>query len=147
MLSCKDIADYFLSLADDDAGDVMTNLVVQNFVYHAQGFHLALFNKPLFQEKIEAWRNGAVVPVLYHHYFRKNMYGATPIPKPKNVDFSIFSDTIKELLNEVYMVYGQYSAWKLRALTHEELPWKKHYQSLDETISHEEMRDYFKTLT
>lgn len=26
--------------------------------------------------------------------------------------------------NEIFEVYGQYSAWKLRDLTHEEAPWK-----------------------
>jgi uncharacterized phage-associated protein len=56
-------------------------------------------------------------------------------------------ENIRTLLDEVYKVYGQYSAWKLRNLTHEEPPWLDAYQaSPGMTISHNAMRDYFKTL-
>ena len=48
MLSCYDVAQYFLAKADEDAGDLMSNLKLQKLVYYAQGFSLALFNKPVF---------------------------------------------------------------------------------------------------
>lgn len=143
MLTCFDIARYFLTLTDEESGDAISNLKLQKLVYYAQGFHLALHSKPLFNESIEAWMHGPVIPELYHHY---KEHGATPIPKPMDLDFSVYSDEVKELLDEVYMVYGQYSAWKLRELTHDEPTWKNNYQSLDKTISHQEMISYFKTL-
>jgi uncharacterized phage-associated protein len=37
MLSCYDVAQYFLSKADEDAGDLMSNLKLQKLVYYAQG--------------------------------------------------------------------------------------------------------------
>lgn len=55
MLTCYDIADYFLSLCDDDNGDLISNLKIQKLVYYAQGFSLAINDKPLFEEKIQAW--------------------------------------------------------------------------------------------
>ncbi len=48
MLTAFQIADYFLTLVDDEAGDGLSNLKLQKLVYYAQGFHLALTGKPLF---------------------------------------------------------------------------------------------------
>ena len=61
-LSCYDVAQYFLAKADEDAGDLMSNLKLQKLVYYAQGFALVLLEKPLFPERIEAWIHGPVVP-------------------------------------------------------------------------------------
>lgn len=65
------------------------------------------------------------------------------IPVPENVDFSKFSSEDIELLDEVYDVYGQFSAWKLRNMTHEEDPWKN--AMIDDVITHESMKRFFKS--
>ncbi|CAM79355.1 hypothetical protein OTBS_0289 [Orientia tsutsugamushi str. Boryong] len=52
LLSCFDVASYFLVLVDREAGDVITQLKLQRLVYFIQGVHLALFDKPLFKEDI-----------------------------------------------------------------------------------------------
>lgn len=142
MLSCHDVAKYFLSLADEDAGDLISNLKLQKLVYYAQGFHLAIYDEPLFKEPIEAWTHGPVVPDLYHAY---KEYGSGLIPIPNDLDDSIYSDEAKELLDDVYAVYGQFSAWKLRNMTHEEAPWQD-YQPKG-TIPRKALKAYFKTQT
>ena len=68
MLSCDDAAKYFLAQVSEDAGDLISNLKLQKLLYYAQGFHLALYDQPLFPEAIEAWTHGPVVPDLYRHY-------------------------------------------------------------------------------
>lgn len=141
MLTCRDVAKYFLSLADEDAGDLISNLKLQKLIYYAQGFHLALFDEPLFHDEIEAWIHGPVVPNLYREY---KAYGAGPIPKPDDLDYSIFDERTREFLDEVYSVFGQYSAWKLRNMTHEEPPWRDASRSAG-VISHHALREYFKT--
>jgi uncharacterized phage-associated protein len=50
MLNCDEVAKYFLAQADEDAGDLISNLKLQKLVYYAQGFHLALYDIPLFPE-------------------------------------------------------------------------------------------------
>ena len=140
-LTCYDIANYFLAQMDDDAEDLISNLKLQKLVYYAQGFHLALHYKPLFDEEIEAWIHGPVIPDLYHEF--KN-YGSESLPRPEDLDFSIFSHQVKELLDEVYAVYGQYSAWRLRDIVHSEAPWINAYKKQDCTITNEEMKTYFK---
>lgn len=60
MLTCFDVADYFLTQSnetqsnDENSGDFLSNLKLQKLVYYAQGFSLALLNRPLFNEEIEA---------------------------------------------------------------------------------------------
>ncbi|MBC5794575.1 MAG: Panacea domain-containing protein [Sphaerospermopsis kisseleviana] len=140
MLSCHDVAKYFLSQADEDAGDLISNLKLQKLLYYAQGFHLALYNEPLFPEPVEAWIHGPVVPEVYHEY--KN-FGSSAIPIPEDIDFSIYDEKTVDLLDEVYSVYGQFSAWKLRNMTHNEEPWKD--TDVSDVITHECLKKYFKT--
>jgi uncharacterized phage-associated protein len=142
MPSCHNIADYFLTLCDEDAGDLISNLKMQKLLYYAQGFHLAMFNEPLFHEPIYAWTHG---PVVAEAYARFKQYGSGPIPRPTEIDHSAIDVEKWEFLDEVYNVFGQYSAWKLRNMTHDEPPWKN-TPSMG-VISHESLAEYFKTQT
>ena len=135
-----DIANYLIWRvnSDTESGDNISNLKLQKLVYYAQGFHLAWYGKPLFPEEIRSWSHGPVVYELYNSY---RSYGSEAIPTPEDYDPSHLDDQTRELLEEVYNVYGQYSAWGLRNLTHEEPPWKD--TPRNEPIPHEVMRSYF----
>jgi uncharacterized phage-associated protein len=61
-------------------------------------------------------RQGPVVPEVFRAY---KEYGSSPLPRPEEYD-TILSDQQVKLLSEVHRMYGQYSAWKLREMTHEE---------------------------
>jgi len=137
------VAEYFLSKVDADAGDCISNLKMQKLVYYAQGFVLAITSKKLFNEDIIAWQHGPVVPELYESY---KQFSASCIPVPERIDIkSILENSdLVEILNDVYNVYGQFSAWKLRNMTHEELPWKE--VEINDTIKSTTMKKYFKTL-
>jgi len=140
MLSAHEIAKYFVSLVDEEAGDSISNLKLQKLLYYAQGFSLAFFDRPLFSESIKAWAHGPVVPQVYHDY---KQYVSNPIPVTE-VNLDNYSTEVRDLLDEVYSVYGQFTASKLRDLTHAEKPWMSTPQS--ETISQESMKLFFKTL-
>jgi len=142
MLTCDDIARYFLAKTDEDSGDLISNLKLQKLVYYAQGFSLALFDRPLFGEDIEAWTHGPVIPDLYHEY---KHHGDGAIPRPVDLDFSKYDADTRELLDEVYATYGQFSAWKLRNMTHDEPPWSA-VAPWGGRITHDALREYFKTL-
>lgn len=140
MATASDVAKYFLTLSQPDEGDYVSNLKLQKLVYYAQGFHLALHGRPLFPDRIEAWEHGPVVPDLYHAY---KGHGAEGIPIPVGFDPERLTGEQRSLLDEVWNVYGQFSAWKLRNMTHEEPPWKETPRGGE--ISHDSMRCYFKT--
>lgn len=142
MNSVFDVAKYFLILQDTDAGDSITNLKLQKLVYYAQGFHLALYDKPLFKEKIMKWEHGPVVAELYTRY---SSFGSKALPIPKKFSFEVIAEETREFLDEIYRVLGQFSAWKLRNMTHDELPWKS--AKRNQEISHPTLKKYFKTLS
>lgn len=140
MYTAKDVAEYFISLVDEENGDFLTNLKIQKLLYYAQGFSLALNRVPLFQEPIVAWNLGPVVEELYEDY---KQYGASPVPLPEDFDIEKFDGDTKELLNEVFEVYGQFSPTALVEMTHNETPWKK--TPLKSEISHRKLQNYFST--
>ncbi|CAM3304407.1 Panacea domain-containing protein [Pseudomonas plecoglossicida] len=143
MPNAIDAAKFFLAQANEDAGDLVSNLKLQKLVYYAQGFHLAVYGTPLFGEEIEAWTHGPVVPDVYHHF---KHHGSGSIPVPTDFDQSVFSFEQLTLLNEVQQIYGQYSAWRLREMTHEEAPWKNNYKPGEHNlrIPKDEMAAFFK---
>jgi uncharacterized phage-associated protein len=140
MATASDVAKYFLTLSEPEEGDLVSNLKLQKLLYYAQGFHLALHGGPLFNEEIRAWEHGPVVRALYHMY---KEHGAGGIPVPIDFDRYVLTDNERALLDEIWAVYGQFSAWKLRNMTHEEPPWKATPQG--EVISHDSLRSYFET--
>lgn len=137
------VAEYLLWLDVEHGGDGISNMKLQKLAYYAQGFHLALFDEPLFDECIEAWDHGPVVPPLYSVY---KANGRSPIDPPSHVPS--LDERTSGLLDEVFDVYGRYSAWHLRSMTHDESPWKDHYspeREADKVIPHEALTRYFKT--
>lgn len=140
MKKAKEVADYILSLSDPDIGDIISHLKLQKLLYYVQGFHLALFNDPLFEEEIKAWEYGPVVEDLYHVY---KEHGSNPIPIPEDIEEFTLSKEQKDLIKEVYQVYGQFSAWKLKEMTHDEAPWRN--TASNEVISYESMKNFFVT--
>ncbi len=125
------VAFYFLKKGLDDKKPI-TNKKLQKLVYYAQAWSLTLNDEKLFNEKIEAWVHGPAVPSLYEK-FKK--FGSEPIIfEAKNLDFD-FSEKQKELLEEVWKVYGKYDANYLEVLTHSELPWQEARAGLESSDS------------
>lgn len=143
MLTCHDVAMFFLIQVDeeDESADSISNLKLQKLVYYAQGVFLGLRGTPLFDDEIEAWQHGPVVPALYHEY---KQYGSRAIPRPMGFDPSIIDASTRAHLERVYCHYAQFSAWKLREMTHLEAPWVDAYQRCQgSTIGKEAMMSYF----
>ncbi|MEM6459235.1 MAG: type II toxin-antitoxin system antitoxin SocA domain-containing protein [Planctomycetota bacterium] len=141
IISAKLAAEYLLAQIDDDSGDTVSNLKLQKLLYYAQGVHLALHGVKLFHEKIKAWEHGPVVPQVWHEY---KDYGTGVIPPPSEVDFNQIDEERRESLDETWDVFGQFSAWKLRNMTHAEPPWKN--TSKNEEITPRAIKSYFKTM-
>ena len=139
-MTAHEVAKYLVSLVDEDAGDSISNLKLQKLLYYAQGGFLAVHDKPLFPEAIKAWEHGPVVPQEYHAF---KEFGGGPIPV-EQVDLTRYSPEVREVLDEVNSVYGQFTASKLRAMTHSEPPWRD--TPLNEVITLDKMKDFFKTI-
>jgi uncharacterized phage-associated protein len=143
MITALDTAKYLLTLDDPEDGDI-SNLKLQKLLYYAQGVHLALHAVPLFEQRIEAWKHGPVCPPVYGEF---KAFASAPIPRPDDFDSTTIASPDRETLDEVHRVYGQFSAWRLREMTHGEPPWKEAYRegSRGLEITHKALRDYFIT--
>lgn len=144
MIQAQDVAQFFIQkgLEEEDESGI-SNLKLQKLLYYAKGFYQAIFEEPLFPEQFCAWTHGPVIPSLYHAY---KDYGTRPIDQiDDGYDPTvIFNADQLELLNEIWAVFGQYSTWKLRDMTHNEKPWLDHEQDAS-VIPDTELQDYFRT--
>ncbi len=138
--SASDIAKSFLKLTNPEVDDYLSNLKLQKLLYYAQGLHLAMYQKALFEEEILAWQYGPVVPEVYREY--KDHQGA--IPPPKRFSNKYLKKEELELIQEVYKVFGQFSAFKLVEMTHNEPPWNT--TKINNVITHQKLKKYFLTL-
>jgi len=122
------VVSYFLYLARI-SNKPITNKKLQKLVYYAQAWSLVLNNKRLFPDKIEAWIHG---PAIRELYFKFNKFGFKPIEINLNKDVeNKLAKEDKELIEEVWRVYGKCDAEYLEFLTHSELPWQKAREGLD----------------
>ena len=127
-ISPSDIAKYFLYRSNQD-GELVSPLKMQKLVYYAYVWTLVKNKTKLFDEKIQAWPSGPVVPSLYREL---KSYGSSPIDEKYlgvkdeaelNAIFSKFPKEVKNVLDGVYETYSTKTAFELVALTHAEKPW------------------------
>ena len=64
-MNAQTVADDILKLAKR-RGMVLTPMQLMKLVYIAYGWYLAMHNARLFDDRIEAWKYGPVIPNLYH---------------------------------------------------------------------------------
>ena len=144
--TAEKIAEWFIhyAAADSGSGD-LSNLKLQKLLYYAQGWCIALKGVLLFPDEIQAWSHGPVVKPLYHRFKHFESGDVTPEPASGFQWADIDSDTT-DLLIEVWEKYAQYSAWKLRNMTHEESPWRDVFQPnvMNVTIPTESIGAHFK---
>jgi uncharacterized phage-associated protein len=133
MIDCLNVAHYFIKRAyQDGLENKMTNMKVQKLLYYSQSLHLALFDEPLFENEIQAWRYGPVCPPAYNFYHE---FEAQQLPIPEEDVLSQVPDETKYLLEKVWDCFGGYHAYRLSDMTHGEFPWKKARRGLSSEAS------------
>ena len=114
-----DVANYLLCVAREH-GDYLTPLKLQKLMFYADAWHMVTSGDELIPEGFEAWVHG---PVLRSVYSRFQHYRWNPITE--EVQCPSFAAQLVEFLNELYRVFGRFSAYELEQLTHQEEPWQK----------------------
>lgn len=157
--SAKAIANEFIKLAKKDEKS-LTQMKIQKLVYISHGYCLAILNKPLIDDEIQAWQYGPIIPQLYNEFkvFGKNEIDTLAYNFELDDEFNIIKDIpkvdeedtqIKELINAVWEKYKDYTGPNLSNLTHRKnTPWDKTYKSgyLNMTIDNEIIKEHYKEL-
>lgn len=143
MASVFDVASFIIDYYINNEEDSITNLQLNKLLYFAQGHYLARTETPLFDEKIEAWKYGPVVPSIYSIYKK---YGKSPITKLDKHNSSInFKKEEMQVIIDVLREYGKYSPSALVNLTHKDgTPWSQVFIFGENSIiSIEELKIFF----
>lgn len=142
-ISIFDISDWFLSK------EAMIPKKLQVLSYYFVAWEYALFDTSSMPNVVfQAWINGPIFPELYDKY---KDYGWDNIEQ-KQDNSSLFDSKLLELLESVWLTYGDKSANELEALTHSEYPWKNARKGLEERevsdkgIEVKDMKEYYRSI-
>lgn len=126
MKTVQNIA-YEIIRLSAETGEPITNIKLQKLLYYCYAWYLVETNnkEKLFNDQIEAWQYGPVVPNAYHEFKR---FGADNISyteeeieeKQKQINFS---ELEKDVISQTFFAYAHRSATTLVSLTHSETPW------------------------
>lgn len=149
-VEAMDVAKCFVKIAnakivgnDEDGNPIaegITNLKLQKMLYFAQATHLAVFEKPLFNDEIEAWSLGPVVPAVYHVFKGSENKPIDPAIGECN------NREVEEFLKVVWDLFGKYSASELVDMSHRHAPWRSVYKPdvKNIPISQDSIKAYYK---
>lgn len=133
--SVFDVAQYILQRLGP-----MTTMKLQKLVYYAQAWSLAWDNQPLFDQPIEAWDYGPVVPALWEGH-----RGQRAIARLWQGDPEHLNDQQRDTIDAVLAHYGALPAEVLSELTHAEAPWRHaHDQGNTTPIAHGDLAAYYR---
>lgn len=127
----------------------MTAMKLQKLVYYSQAWHLTWDERPLFEERIEAWANGPVTPALYGAH--RGQYLVEPGMFASQAAGGL-SDDERESIDKVLEFYGGKDPQWLSNLTHIEAPWMIAREGVpegdrcDHEITAESMIEYYSSL-
>lgn len=141
MLKAIDVANFFISVMSDEE-EKPTNKKVNKLVYFAQGHSFLRLGHPLFDDEIQAWDHGPVVPSIYHAF---KVCGSEPISEPAG-EIPKLSPEEANLLLDVAREYGKYTGTALERETHKKgTPWSKFYVENQKNIVIEKraIEEYF----
>ena len=137
MASALDTAQYIL----EEYGPT-TTMKLQKLVYYSQAWSVVWDDDTLFDEKIEAWKNGPVVRELWEEARGQFRVDATLAGNSSHL-----SETQKETVNRVLAFYADKDAQWLSDLTHMEDPWKEAYSEGRNTeISLLSLSEYYSSI-
>lgn len=118
MATAFDAAEYILGALGE-----MPAVKLHKLLYYAQAWSLVWDDKPLFTNRIEAWRNGPVVRDLYA--LHRLEYSVVPGKFRAGCSAEGLSKDQRETIDAVIAFYGDKSSQWLSDLTHSEMPWRE----------------------
>lgn len=145
MATVHDVARFVVDRFESD----ISTMKLQKLCFFAQGWNLALLERPLFKEDFQAWKNGPVCFELFDEH--RGMYSVSSWPKGD-------ADSLKKreriVLEAMLRNYGALSGRQLSELTHVAgSPWDlarrrvgaSPGQSSSELVTKDDIEHYFES--
>lgn len=117
MTTANDVARFIVQSAAQQ-GRTLTTMQLQKLLYYSQGFSLAWDGVALFDEPLEAWTHGPVVPAVWG-----KAAGVRRVVDWPSGNVGALSVSQRETVRAVVEELGQLDGEELRELSHREPPW------------------------
>lgn len=151
-----DISRYIINYSNQKNYGV-SNLKLQKLLYFVQAEFLAYSDDkaPCFDEEIEAWGFGPVVPCVYQAF---KQYGSGNIPSiteyteitdtwqisKKTFSKNIIKARDRKKIADIIEGLSEYSATALVSITHNQAPWMNSYEKgMNNVITKRSIQEYF----
>lgn len=121
MSTLENVANYFLATQPHEESD-LTCWKLQRLCAYAQRISLYVRGLPLFEEDMQAWKQGPVFPELFEKYSKYLQNTHLPIIKLNENINEIFSQEEKHILRIVDDLYNILSPYTLRQKSLEDFP-------------------------
>ena len=124
-MNAQTVADDILKLAKR-RGLELTPMQLVKLAYIAYGWYLAIYEKKLFDDRIEAWKYGPIIPNLYQ---ATKHFGSNVIPQSLIADSPVSNPDNEKFFDRIVELYGHFPGIALSNLTHRQgTPWQQVYQ-------------------
>ena len=135
-----DVARYIIEYCKDE-GYIVSNLKLQKILYFVQAEFLVKKDEVCFDEKIEAWDFGPVVPKVYQEY---KVFGSTNIIT-RNKKHIFIESKDRNMINSIVDVCAKHSATELVDITHNQTPWIESYDRFrNNEITTDSIKNFFR---
>lgn len=137
--SALDVAKYVINyeLSQDRS---VTNLRLQKLLYFVQAKVLMETGEPCFNDEMQAWEYGPVVPVVYHAYAEYRNFSIQ-----KQEYESEIAQNIKAYIKDILNYFANTETFELVQITHCQKPWiEAREKGNRQPISIDAIREYFK---
>lgn len=146
MYNCFDIAKKLLELSKKE-GSSMGTMKLLKLTYITHGWYLCFRDKPLFENDVQAWKYGPVIPELYHVIKRFGV-GNVDLDLIELYSENELDENDAEFIKIIFNAYKKFTGLQLSSKTHEiGTPWEKVYDGhFYKVIDNSIIKDYYKEL-
>lgn len=117
-----ELAAYLLGKVRHPAGETINTLKLNALLYYAEAWSLAMFEREITPDELQAWDSGPMYPALWNllgHRGWNDLAADDLAPPPE------FDEETQGLLDDVWQAYGDFSLPELEKMIKADAPWKE----------------------
>lgn len=118
-----------------DTNSEVSNLVLQKLLYFIQAYRAVKTGVPAFENRMEAWTYGPVIPEVYFR-FRDDKENFL------NVDTNILEEDLRNDIILIVNQLGSLDPFTLVDATHNYQPWNDAWHNSNKEITFDSIREY-----
>ena len=119
MYKAIEVANYIIEHEHSKDREI-SNLRLQKLLYFIQARFFIEYEKPCFDDRIEAWIFGPVVVNVYHEY---QYYGGMDITNLRGGGVGIISSQHQKIINEELEEFSKYRVYEMQDIIEHQTPW------------------------